>query len=83
MAGRLSPSNEMKPIAKDESDDKRLRKAERDAQEVANHRSSARRGRGGMRGRFAPYSPMFHVQPRFPFRPVGPFRAMNPWSQVL
>ena len=67
---------ERKAIAADDTDDKKLRKAEKDAQESSLLRSNNRRGRGAPRGRQNyPFHP-YHSAARFPYRPIGPFRSL-------
>ena len=73
---------ERKAIAADDTDDKKLRKAEKDAQESSLLPSNNQRGRGAPRGRQNyPFHP-YHSAARFPYRPIGPFRSANQWFFV-
>ena len=72
---------ERKDIAIDDQDDKKMRKAERDAQEASNLRQNSRRGHGMYRGRFRPPFQPYDSSSRQMYRAMGPFRGGNQWNQ--
>ena len=72
---------ERKDIAIDDQDDKKMRKAEHDAQEASNLRHNSRRGRGMFRGRFRPPFQPYDSSSRQMYPAMGPFRGGNQWNQ--